>query len=624
MCEPGQQPSPAPACAAEAAPGCTAAQAAPGRTTAQAAPGRTAGQSGPGSTAADAAPGCTAADAIAAVNGGLGVLASLDMTALTAGEHADLLRALGRAESQAVSARTAALAAFGHNGGYEADGARTGRSWLRWQTRITPSAAAGAARWVRRLSEHPIVAAVLAAGDVSPSWARQVCDWTDGLDSADRDAADRVLLAAAAGGAELGDLAGLAEEIKARTARPDRDGRDDRFDTRSLRVAEYWEGNGLLTGDLTAECTAALRAVLDSLNARTGPEDLRSPDQRDHDALCEALQRLLAARCLPERGGQPVQVQLHMSLEQLLGQPGAAESVAEWAGYGATAPPGTECDATIVPVVTGHIDPDLLEELAAALLKPGAGPKRGGGNSEGNKDRAAGRTPPAAFRSDGGTGSTTGDTSSTTGDTGDTGGISGTKATGWAVPGLAGSGGKFGFFTGLPAWAGPEGIPDWVTPYRAARMAARPGPDAGTAARELILTRATRLLSGPRGLAAWLRQNVTTGPAAAVSQVLDIGIPTEVIPPHLRRAVALRDKHCSFPGCFRPPAACHVHHIIPRNKGGPTNLSNLALMCPFHHLIAIHRMGWQIRLNPDGTKTATSPYDGRELHSHSPPPGWVA
>jgi hypothetical protein len=40
--------------------------------------------------------------------------------------------------------------------------------------------------------------------------------------------------------------------------------------------------------------------------------------------------------------------------------------------------------------------------------------------------------------------------------------------------------------------------------------------------------------------------------------------------------------------------------------------------CPFHHLIPIHRWGWTITLNPDGTTTMTSP-DGRILHSHSPP-----
>jgi len=55
-----------------------------------------------------------------------------------------------------------------------------------------------------------------------------------------------------------------------------------------------------------------------------------------------------------------------------------------------------------------------------------------------------------------------------------------------------------------------------------------------------------------------------------------------------------------------------------------TSPSRDGLLCPFHHLIAIHRWGWQIRLNPDGTKTAIGPYDGRELHTHSPPPGWAA
>lgn len=42
------------------------------------------------------------------------------------------------------------------------------------------------------------------------------------------------------------------------------------------------------------------------------------------------------------------------------------------------------------------------------------------------------------------------------------------------------------------------------------------------------------------------------------------------------------------------------------------------LLCRFLHLILIHRWGWDTALNPDGTRTASSP-DGRVLHSHGPP-----
>jgi hypothetical protein len=139
-------------------------------------------------------------------------------------------------------------------------------------------------------------------------------------------------------------------------------------------------------------------------------------------------------------------------------------------------------------------------------------------------------------------------------------------------------------------------------------------------ARELILRDAVALLSGPAGLAAWLRTSQLSGPAASMSLPLDIGAATETIPAHLRRAVIVRDQHCRFPsGCDVLPAACQVHHIVPRSQGGPTKLANLGLFCAFHHLIVIHRWGWTIALNADGTFTATSPDRSRTLHSHSPP-----
>ncbi|HTX83938.1 MAG TPA: HNH endonuclease signature motif containing protein, partial [Streptosporangiaceae bacterium] len=77
-------------------------------------------------------------------------------------------------------------------------------------------------------------------------------------------------------------------------------------------------------------------------------------------------------------------------------------------------------------------------------------------------------------------------------------------------------------------------------------------------------------------------------PVSAISLPLDVPSASDTIPLHLRRAVRKRDKHCRFPGCDMPAAGCEVHHIIPRKDGGPHSLTNLILLCRFHHLIAIH------------------------------------
>jgi hypothetical protein len=44
-----------------------------------------------------------------------------------------------------------------------------------------------------------------------------------------------------------------------------------------------------------------------------------------------------------------------------------------------------------------------------------------------------------------------------------------------------------------------------------------------------------------------------------------------------------------------------------------------ASVCEIHHLIAVHRWGWTLTLNLDGTTTATSPDRQKILHSHGPP-----
>jgi hypothetical protein len=130
-------------------------------------------------------------------------------------------------------------------------------------------------------------------GEVSGSWARLLCTWSDLLPEDTRADADVILLGAAAAGADLDVLSGLAEEIRRRTAPADGDG-DDGFGGRRVFLETTFGGAGRLGGDLAPGGAAALGAGLDALGKRAGPADLRTKGQRQHDALEEACRRQIA------------------------------------------------------------------------------------------------------------------------------------------------------------------------------------------------------------------------------------------------------------------------------------------------------------------------------------------
>ena len=279
----------------------------------------------------------TATEAMAMVQAGLGWLAAADAASMPSAVQADCLRGLERASSMHIAARSRVLSAFNAQAGHEDDGQGSARTWLKCHTRITGGAAYGALGWMHRLAGHRAVGDALGAGEISESWARQICDWTDMLPEDVRADADVFLLGAAAGGAELRDLGKLAEEIRRQCARPDTDGDDD-FAGRSLRLDTTFEGAGKLDGNLSPPCAAALQAVLDALGKRRGPEDERTKGQRLHDALEDACRRLAGSGCLPERAGQPTQIVLHLDLDRLRGLPGAPEAEAAWAGQATAGP----------------------------------------------------------------------------------------------------------------------------------------------------------------------------------------------------------------------------------------------------------------------------------------------
>ncbi len=223
----------------------------------------------------------------------MGYLAAVDATAMAAETQAQCLRALEQAHSIGTAARTAILGAFTSGQGYSADADYSARAWLINRTRVTKGAAVGYTAWVRRAAAHPEVAAALAAGEMSESFARTICTWTDKLPEDCRPDADEILLTAAGTGMDLRDLAGLAGEIYARSllGKPDED-QDEAFEDRSVKLETTFGGAGVLTGDLTPECAAVVTTVLDALSAPAGAEDTRSQAQRFHDGLQEAMRRL--------------------------------------------------------------------------------------------------------------------------------------------------------------------------------------------------------------------------------------------------------------------------------------------------------------------------------------------
>src|SRR4029077_10517267 len=215
--------------------------------------------------------------------------------------------------------------------------------------------------------------------------------------------------------------------------------------------------------------------------------DTRPP----HSALKKACRRLIAAKMLPRRAGQPTQALVHITLAQLRNLPGASEAeaasraAAAARGHGWLPGPDADaaaCDATIAPVVTGHVDPAALDRLTEAFLA-----------LHGHQGGPAGQEGGPGGKADG------------------PGGREG-RACGCRCGGCT----------------CPARTP--LSPETIARL------------RGSLLAMAADVLSGPGGLAAWLRRSQLTGPAAGSSLPLDVPLPLDaggagpVIAAHPRRA----------------------------------------------------------------------------------------
>jgi hypothetical protein len=105
--------------------------------------------------------------------------------------------------------------------------------------------------------------------------------------------------------------------------------------------------------------------------------------------------------------------------------------------------------------------------------------------------------------------------------------------------------------------------------------------------------------------------------SGAVSRILDLGRSTDVVSAAQHTALAARDRHCRYPGCDRPASWCDAHHVWWWSRGGPTDLTNLVLLCNRHHHLLHSKRGFEAELLDDGTFVVVDPH-GRTRSTRPP------
>jgi hypothetical protein len=116
----------------------------------------------------------------------------------------------------------------------------------------------------------------------------------------------------------------------------------------------------------------------------------------------------------------------------------------------------------------------------------------------------------------------------------------------------------------------------------------------------VMMTSSDQLEQGPGGVGGFLRDGTPVPlhlarmlacdcarvdvQTSESGELLDVGRSRRTIPNAIARALWIRDGGCRVPGCGRKHHV-HAHHIEAWAEGGATKLTNLALLCPSHHML---------------------------------------
>ncbi len=324
----------------------------------------------------------------------LGVLAGTDPAGQPAEALAEALRMLEQADAVGAAARGRLLEVFDAQDGHLADGQRSTRTWLVHCTRVTRGQASEYQAVQALAREHAVLLAALAEGDVlTKSVALQLAQWTRPIPADYRAKAEEILVAAARAGAGLRALAAICAEIRYRTAQPDPDDENDRHLDRGVSFDTTLDGAGVLHGDLTPQCARdgpgrAGRPVRPG--GGRGPADPAAAVPRRAGRGDAAAAGLGPAPEAGRAAGQGPGPHL-LRRARPTGTPGRR---CKTRGSASTGPGGPRtarrrrsatgdggawlegdaaraiaCDAMIVPVVTGDIDPAAVEDLILLCVR---------------------------------------------------------------------------------------------------------------------------------------------------------------------------------------------------------------------------------------------------------------
>ena len=490
-------------------------------------------------------------------------VAAVDVGCMNTQELQAHVARVARAAARLEAAATRALGALSARGGgqvADADGVSVPvHAWLRSATGTSIAAAGRAVRVATRAAELPVLLDAASAGEIRPEHLAHATRLVGVI--------DRERLADNAGHlrtvAELCDPEEFGRFVRhyLATYGPDRFDDEERRaeDHRYAQFVDNHDGTHRLTMRVPSASMETIRTAVEPLARREGDADTRTAGQRRADAMVDLLGLALRHADLPDAGG----ARPHVTFVVPTTPAPEAECGGRFDGNGSAAP--AECDEPDEPRFDAERTSEA-ERLLTELLT----------DTPDDLRRIFELDPDAAFHDAAGAQNSA--AQSMTG----AAAVEQQPGSTLTTPDRPAHGRRCACLDCLrrrltdrpPRLPGPAEITSARPPGRDLPPAAYV-PSSPWTGPQTVTSLATALCDAVLSV-------LTLDPTGQIRDLTDHG-PT--VTRAQRRAVTARDRHCTAPGCTRPPAFCDVHHLIALADGGATAIDNLVLLCRRHHVL---------------------------------------